>query len=117
MNISEVVFKKKIGLFIRNMKVIMKPKVDGAVRTFPKVCGPITWGCRIHRLHLCREVRLPKRVSQYDTKQSDSEASVMLELWEMRSTTSSPSDRGPLWPRVRAPDRVLSMGQIELFDI
>ena len=24
---------------------------------------------------------------------------------------------GPLWPGVAAPDRVLSMGQIELFDI
>ena len=26
-------------------------------------CGPIGWGCRIHWLHLCRGVRLPKWVS------------------------------------------------------
>ena len=25
---------------------------------------PINWGCRIHRLHLCRGVRLPQRVAQ-----------------------------------------------------
>ena len=38
----------------------------------------------------------------------------MLELWGMQSTPSLPSLPGPLWPRVEAPDRVLSMGQIEL---
>ena len=25
--------------------------------------GPVGWGCRIHQLHLCREVRLPQRVN------------------------------------------------------
>ena len=49
----------------------------------------------------------------YDTKQYDGEAPVMLELWGMQSTPSLPS----LWPRVVAPDRVLSMSKIELFDI
>ena len=34
------------------------------------------WGCRIHRLHLCRGVKLPA----YNTKLSDDKASVMLEL-------------------------------------
>ena len=38
----------------------------------------------------------------------------MLELWGMRSTPSLPSLPGPLWLGVVAPDRVLSMGQIEL---
>ena len=38
----------------------------------------------------------------------------MLELWGMQSTPSLPSFPGPLWPGVVAPDRVLSMGQIEL---
>ena len=38
----------------------------------------------------------------------------MPELWGMQSTTSLPSLPGPLWPRVVTPDRVLSMGQIEL---
>ena len=51
---------------------------------------------------------------RYDTKQSDVEAPVMLELWGMLSTPSLPSLTGPLWPGVVAPDRVLSVGQIEL---
>ena len=51
-------------------------------------------------------------LARYDTKQSDSEASVMLELWGMLITFLLPSLPGPLWPRVGAPDRVLSMGQI-----
>ena len=38
----------------------------------------------------------------------------MLELWGMQSTPSLPSLPGPLWPGVVGPDRVLSMGQIEL---
>ena len=38
----------------------------------------------------------------------------MLELWGMQSTPLLPSLLGPLWPGVEAPDRVLSMGQIEL---
>ena len=53
----------------------------------------------------------------YDTKQSDGETPVILELWEMRSTPSLPSLSGPLWTGVVAPDRVISMGKIELFDI
>ena len=53
----------------------------------------------------------------YDTKQSDGEAPVMLELWGMCSIPSLPLFPGPLWPKVVAPERVLSMGQIELFDI
>ena len=35
----------------------------------------------------------------------------------MQSTPSSPSHPGSLWPGSIAPDRVLSMGKIELFDI
>ena len=38
----------------------------------------------------------------------------MLELWVMRSTLSLPLLLGPLWTELLAPDRVLSMGQIEL---
>ena len=50
----------------------------------------------------------------YDTKQSDGEVPVMLELSGMRSAPSLPSLPGPLWPGVIAPDRVQSMCQIEL---
>ena len=42
---------------------------------------------------------------RYDTKQSDGEVPVILELWGMRSTPSLPSFPGPLWPGVVAPDK------------
>ena len=45
---------------------------------------------------------------------SDSEASVILELWKMQSTPSLPSLQGPVQPGMVAPDKVLSLGQIEL---
>ena len=41
----------------------------------------------------------------------------MPELWEMRGTPSLSSLPGPLWPEEVAPDRVLSMGRIEQFNI
>ena len=66
---------------------------------------PVGWGCRIHRLLLCREIRLPNECPGYDTKQSDGEVPVMLKLWGMRSTPSLPSLPGPLWPSVAAPGK------------
>ena len=45
-----------------------------------------------------------------DTKKSDGEVPVMLELWGMRSIPSLPLLPGPLWPGMVAPDRALSMG-------
>ena len=57
---------------------------------------------------------LPQWVSCYDTKQSDGEVPVMLELWGMQSTFSLALLSGPLWPGVVAPDKSLPMGQIEL---
>ena len=53
----------------------------------------------------------------YDTKQSDGEIPVMEMLWGIRSTLSLPLFQSPLWPGMVAPDSVLSMDQIELFDI
>ena len=41
----------------------------------------------------------------------------MQELWGMWSTPLLPLDPDLYCPRVVAPERVLSMGQIELFDI
>ena len=73
------------------------------------------WDCRIHRLHHSRSVRPSHNEGPgYDTKQSDCEVPIMLELWGIRSTPSLPSPQGPLWPRLVAQDRVLSVGQIEL---
>ena len=56
----------------------------------------------------------PKECPGNDTKQSDGEGSIMMELWGMRSTLLLPSFPGPLWPWVVAPDRIPSMGQIEV---
>ena len=56
-------------------------------------------------------------VQDMTLNKSDGEAPVMLELWGMWSTLSLSSLPGPLWLGVVAPGRVLSMGQIELFDI
>ena len=50
-----------------------------------------TWGYRIHWLLLCKGVRLPNECPRYNTKQSDGEVPVMLELWEMCSTPLLPS--------------------------
>ena len=54
------------------------------------------------------------KCSGYDTKKSDGEFPVFLELWGMRSISSLSSLPGPLWPKVVASDRDLSMGQTEL---
>ena len=56
----------------------------------------------------------PNECSGYDTKQSDGEVPVTMELQGMQSTPSFPLLPGSLWLRVVALDRVLSMGQIEL---
>ena len=50
-------------------------------------------------------------------KQSDNEARIMQTLWEMQNTPSLSPLPGPLWLGVVALNRVLSMGQIELFHI
>ena len=78
--------------------------------------SPFGWGSRIHRLHLCREVSPPPAndCPGYDTKQSDGEVPMMLELCGIRSTSSLPMLPGLLWHRMVASDRALSMGYIEL---
>ena len=75
---------------------------------------PVSWGCRIHWLLSCRGVRPLQWVSWYDTKQSDGEVPVMLELGGIGSTSLLPSHSRPLWPHVVTPDSILSMGQIVL---
>ena len=48
----------------------------------------------------------PNERTGYNTKQSDGEALVIMQLWEMLSSSSLPSLLSPLWPGVVAPDRV-----------
>ena len=50
----------------------------------------------------------------YDAKQSGVDVPVKLELWGMQSTPSLRLLPGSPWLGVVAPDRVLSIGQIEL---
>ena len=47
-----------------------------------------------------------------DTKQSDGEGAIMLELWRMQRNPSVPSLPDPLWPAVETPDRIVRIGQI-----
>ena len=71
------------------------------------------------RLHLCKKGKnlLANKCPGYVTKQSDGNTAVMLELLRIWSTPLFPSLPGPLWPEVGAHERVLSVGQIEPFDI
>ena len=62
-------------------------------------------------------ILLSNETPRYDSKQSDGEAPVKLELWEMRSTPSLTSLPGLLWPVKVTPDSILSIAQIKLFDI
>ena len=57
-------------------------------------------------MYPCRRVRFPNGCPWYDTKKSDGEVSVMLELLEMLSTLLLPSLPGPLWPGGVGHDRV-----------
>ena len=74
---------------------------------------PVGWRCRLHQLLLCRREQLPNESPGYDTKQSDGEVPVMLVLWGNAEYTL-PSLPYSLWPGVVAPDRVLSLGKLEL---
>ena len=74
------------------------------IRTNSKRTCPGGSGWRMHWLHLCRGVTPPNKCPGYDTKQSDGEVPVILELWRMQCTTSLPSFPGLLWPRVVALD-------------
>ena len=94
---------------------VLPPRLREPSRdTRNKLC-PFGWSYKIHTLQLYREVRpSPNECPGYDTKQSDDEVPVMLELWRMRSTPSLPLLPVPHWPGIVAPDRALSMGWIEL---
>ena len=57
---------------------------------------------------------LSNKCPGYNTKQSDGEVPIMLELWGMQSIPLLPSLPFPLWLRVVATDRVLSMRILEV---
>ena len=67
---------------------------------------PVCWGCKLHRLYLCRGVRLrPNQCPAYDTKKSDGGVQW---CWSFGNVEH------PFWPGVVALDWVLSVAQIEL---
>ena len=97
------------------------------VRSLPKKVGPesdtklyhgdaLVLGSVVYSFITCRIAPLrrgktpPNKCPGHYTKQSDGEVPMMLELWGMRSTSSLPLLPGPLWLRMVAPDRALSMG-------
>ena len=76
--------------------------------------SPVSWGCWIRRLHLCKSVRsLLNDGSGYETKWLDGEAPV-LEIWKMWSTSSLPLLPDQPWPGLLVQFSVLSMGQRKL---
>ena len=75
---------------------------------------PAGGGCRIHRHASLQRNKTCNEFSDYYTKKSDGEVPVMLEHWGMRRIPLLALLSGPIWLRVVAPDRVLSMSQIEL---
>ena len=58
--------------------------------------SPVSWGCRIHRLHPCRGIRHPSLPNEYpDTKPFDGEAPAM-EIWGIWNIPSLLLLSGPL---------------------
>ena len=98
-------------LFIYSLSLCISSSMQSSL-----LASPVSWSCTIHQLHLCKQVGFPNECIGYGIKQCYDEAPV-LEIWKMWSTLSLPLLPGLLWPRVVTPDRVLSMGYIELFDI
>ena len=83
------------------------------IDNFELPLGPGSWGC-IHDCISAEGYDSPNECPGYDTKQSDREVPVNLELSGMLSTPLLPLFQGSLWPGVVAPDTVLSMSQIEV---
>ena len=86
---------------------------------------PVGCGRGIYRLHLWRRLRPSTTTTTttkkkndcpgYDTRLFHGEVPIV-ELWRMWSTRSLPLLLSTLWPRVVAPVRVPSIGQIKIFN-
>ena len=64
---------------------------------------------------LQRSKTSPNQYSEDGIKQSDNDSPVIMDHWGMRSITSSPLSTGPVKLGVASPDRVISIGRIQLF--
>ena len=90
---------ESVVIFLSHICLYQLPSKPSNVKvSHPAGSVPVNWDCRIHRLHLCRGIRHPSECPVYDTKQSDGEAPVMQEFWEMQSIHFLPSFQCPLWP-------------------
>ena len=74
---------------------------------------PVSWGCRICQLHLCRCITSLHLSLTSVLDMTQRHIMVRLQSW---STFSLPSLPDLLWPGVVVPVTVISMGQIELFN-
>ena len=90
--ITSVLWLSRLGLQNKPTASLQKCK------TPPPMSSPVSCGCRMHRLHLCGQIRPHPECPGYETKQSDGEASVILQLWGMHSTPSLLSIPALLWP-------------------
>ena len=61
------------GRFINQFPLNIIRSIRQFERINKKICCPVSWGCRIHRVLLCRGVRPPNECPGYDNKQSDGE--------------------------------------------
>ena len=95
MNFKVLQQLKNLTRFWRCVELLYVSCLDSLERL--SFISPVGWGCRIHRLHFCRRIRLPSKCPGYDTKQSDDEDPVILELWGMWSIPSLPLLPGLLW--------------------
>ena len=85
---------------------------------FKQIIAQLFGGCSIHWLHLCRGVKTPPPTSVLVMTLNHQMASLKsVELRGIHSTLSLPLLPGPLLPRVVEPDRVLSMGQTEVWHL
>ena len=92
-------------IFIKPSYIFIFKFLSISVYVYMYLSCPVGWGCRLHRLDPSRGIKKNLNVCPgYDTKQSDGEAPVMLELWKIRSTSSLSLLSGQLWPGVVAND-------------
>ena len=86
---------------------------DASLVSYTGPPDPVYCGYWIHWLHFCSRVRIFNECPGYDTKESDGKAPLIPEHWEMQNNSLLSSVPAPLKPGVVAPDKVLSIGQIE----
>ena len=75
---NQIKFLKIMCCFFFEYEILKKCEKTREENTQNELCQ-VGWCGRIHRLHLCKEVRHPNECPVYDSKQFDGKVSVMLE--------------------------------------